>query len=260
LPAKAITNLDIRTRQLTDLLRAYFRHEGRGHECLVDPLDLGDKLIFFAYPEDYRQTTLEWGEDGLKPVQRRPIFDVIFVYEPMVGALDTFYLGTNTASGELQMIFARTMLDTEIQPRQMDRYVYELNQVRNRDFQLDVGSSLTVTDIRIKKFRFGILGKSGETFTVEVDPDRDRCAAHDRMEKIAAAIVGSAQGLALVNIIQVGFKAYFRPDGSRGRNTKSFDIGHPHSCSLGHEGRDVILREILLKSALETTIAPKDDH
>jgi hypothetical protein len=260
LPRQTIVDVNQRISKLTTLLQNYFRYqEGRGHECLVELLGLDDKLVFYCYPEDYTQAPLEWNVSGLEPVQRRPIFDVIFVYQPNVGALDTFYLGTNVPSSDLQVLFARIMLDAKIPLDQTDGFVYELNRVLNRNFKMDISQFATVTDIKVKKFRFSIIGQGNGRYTVEENPDQDQYAAYESMEKIVTALAGPKHGLAGVNVLQVGFKAYFRPDGRPGRNTKSFEISHPHSCSLGQEGRDATLREILMASDLETTVKLKNE-
>jgi hypothetical protein len=71
LPHVAAAVDDASLQELTGLIRTYFHHtEGRGNNCVVEPLRRGELNYYFAYPEGYSQQTIEWvdGQFG----RRRP--------------------------------------------------------------------------------------------------------------------------------------------------------------------------------------------
>src|SRR5687768_12075436 len=46
---------------LAAMIGTYFHHtEGRGKNCIVEPLQRGNRDYFFAYPEDHSQRSLDW--------------------------------------------------------------------------------------------------------------------------------------------------------------------------------------------------------
>ena len=54
-PHQAAAGDDASVQQLSELIRYYFRTEGRGNHCVVEPFRRGELDYFFAYPEDYSQ-------------------------------------------------------------------------------------------------------------------------------------------------------------------------------------------------------------
>jgi len=61
-------------------------------------------------------------------------------------------------------------------------------------------------------------------------------------------------------VTQVGIKVTFAHNPtSRKPGTRSFDIGWPNSCSLKHDGRDLIIRKMLTDSGIEPREPAKDE-
>ena len=55
-----------------------------------------------------------------------------------------------------------------------------------------------------------------------------------------------------MTITQVGILVTFMPDPGTGKkNTRSFDVNWPNSCSLKHDGKDAIIRKMLIASGIE---------
>jgi hypothetical protein len=66
--------------QLAQLISHYFHHkEGRGRNCKVEVFRRYNKEYFFAYPEDYAQSGVEWVSNALSILARHPAFEIIFV-------------------------------------------------------------------------------------------------------------------------------------------------------------------------------------
>jgi hypothetical protein len=60
-------------------------------------------------------------------------------------------------------------------------------------------------------------------------------------------------------VTQVGIKVTFHNPTSRKASSGSFDVGWPNSCSLKHDGRDLIIRKMLADSGNDPKEQAKDD-
>ena len=84
--------------------------QGRGRNCNVEVFRRYEKEYFFAYPEDYAQSGLEWVRNRLAPRSRHPAFEVVFVYCQNEGSLDIYAPRNTTEVTVLQQIFAKAIL------------------------------------------------------------------------------------------------------------------------------------------------------
>lgn len=237
---------------LTEYLR---RSEGRGYLCVVEVYRRDRRHYFFASPEDYGETYLEFEEEQLERRKRRRAFQIVFVYTKEAGTLDVFFEGSRQKARDLQEIFARTILGQELPPLPGDDRVFELNKLKRRAFEFRYSPASGIRDVRIKKMRFTAIGEPKERWTLEVDPGVRRDAIWDAMEKTfqadgAATSSCSKMPLSLVNVTQVGMTVEFDSDGRR-RRTRTFDVTFPNTCPLDHEGRDGAIRQMLVESGIE---------
>ncbi len=117
--------------ELASAVGAYFRRsEGRGYSCIVEVYKRGRAHYFFAYPEDYGRTQIEYEQGRLERRPHRPAFEVIFVYSQIDGGLDTYFRGRRQTVRDLQEIFARVTLQRELGDPAKDERVYELNRLK----------------------------------------------------------------------------------------------------------------------------------
>ncbi|MGH6796531.1 MAG: hypothetical protein ACREDH_15350 [Methylocella sp.] len=242
-------------RQLEQNLSNYFhRMQGRGENCKVDCYKRNDLDYYFAYPEDYAQASVEWVNKEFKRRPHHPAFEIIFVYSQNDGTLDIYLTGDRKPVPDLQAIFADTILKAELGPDEKDERVYDLNPVRSRQFQFVYGPESGITDVAVKKLRLTVYGKKGRIL-LEADPTNNRHAIFDLLDKVAKGIP-----LTQMAVTQVGIKVTFvHNPTSRKASTRSFDVNWPNSCSLKHDGRDLIIRKLLADSGIEPTKPAKDD-
>lgn len=220
--------------------------QGRGNNCKVDCYKRGDFDYFFAFPEDYAQASVEWEGKEFKRRPHHPAFEIIFVYSQAGGTLDIYFRGEKQTTPELQSIFAQTILGEKIGEDQKDERVYDLNRLWSRHFQFVYDSDSGIANVALKKLRLKILG-TNERVTLEADPTDNKQALFDLLDK-ATKNVPNMQ----FTIIQVGIKVTFHQNpSSRKSATRSFDVGWPNSCSLKHEGRDLVIRKMLIESGVE---------
>lgn len=234
-------------RQLEQSLSNYFHKiQGRGENCKVDCYRRGDLDYFFAYPEDYAQASVEWVGKEFKRRPHHPAFEIIFVYSQNEGTLDIYLTGDRKPVPDLQAIFANAILKAELGPDEKDERVYDLNRVRSRQFQFVYAPESGIADVAVRKLRLKVHGKN-ERLVLEADPSYNKHAVFDLLDKVAKAIP-----LSQMAVTQVGIKVTFaRRPGVRRLGSRSFDINWPNSCSLKHDGRDLMIRKMLVDSGIE---------
>jgi hypothetical protein len=249
--------------ELADAVGAYFRQsEGRGYSSTVEVYKRGEAHYFFAYPEDYGRTQIEYEHGRLQRRPHRPVFEIIFVYSQGDGTLDTFFRGKRQTVRDLQEIFARVVLQRELGDPAKDERVYELNKLKRRDFNFVYDSGSGIQDVRVKLLRLSFLGERGRRITIEADPSRQRDAIYDLLDQVTdgGAETGAAPGskipLALVNVTRAGIQALFAKEGKRGRPTRTFFLSYPNACTLGQDGKDAVLRRMLVDSGIEPVVRP----
>ena len=234
-------------RQLENHLSHYFhRTQGRGQNCKVDCYKRGALDYFFAYPEDYARSSIEWEGKEIKRRSHRPAFEVIFVYSQGEGTLNVFLSGSRKTVPELQAIFVDAILGLELGENQTDERVYDLALLKQAEMQFNYSPESGITQVAVKKLRLKIRG-TNERITLEADPTHNDRAVYDLLGKLRITFP-----LSQIDITQVGFVVTFAHQPSRGKPvTRSFDICWPNSCTLGHDGRDAVIRQMLADSGIE---------
>ena len=124
------------TERLADAISHYFHsREGRGRNCKVEVFRRHEKEYFFAYPEDFAQSGIEWVRNKLDSRARHPAFEIIFVYTQDEGSLDIHAPRNTKSVPQLQQIFADTILGLdELDEFGGDNLVYVLDELANREF------------------------------------------------------------------------------------------------------------------------------
>ncbi len=230
--------------QLAQAISHYFySKEGRGRNCKVEVFRRHGKEYFFAYPEDFAKSGVEWVRNQLSNRSRHPAFEIIFVYTQAEGSLD-IYAPRNTKSvPQLQQIFADTILGLdELDEFGGDKKVYALDALANRDFVFHYPIDSGIEYVTIKKLRLSLKMGNKERITVEADPSPDTKVIYDLIDELQ---------LPPFHVTQTEIKVKFaHTPGIRSR-TRSFRISHPNWCALRHDGRDLIIRKMLADSGLE---------
>jgi len=213
---------------LANVVRPYFREkEGRGHSCHVDVLRRGSTYYYFCYPEDHSRTVMEFeGQDQLQRRVHRPVFEVVFVYDPENGTLSTYSDGRASVARDLQELFARQILVMHLPNPQRDQQVYELNPLKDRNFSFRYTPASGIVDVGVRQLRFALMGGTSRSITLDADPTNDRMAVYDLLDEVLNT--GDPRSmrnhipLSMVNITKVGIRACFYPDGKYQRYIRNF--------------------------------------
>lgn len=248
LPRVAPAVDDASRHLLEEAVADYFhQHEGRGRHCQVEIYRRKELEYFFVYPEDFARTSIEWHGASLKRRAQRAAFEVIFVYSPREGCLDTYVAGSRTTVPELQAIFSQIILRAPLPPDVRDERVYDLNLLKERQFAFVYGPTSGIKDVAVRKLRFSVFPGQNRRIILDVDPTANRTAIYDLLDEVARSIP-----LSRTSITQASMKVTFSAmPGDRRARTRTFDVSWPNSCSLGHDGRDAIIRQVLIASGIE---------
>ena len=122
-------------RGMAAAISALFRKQGRGHRCVVEHYLRTNptRHCYFAFPEDYATSELQYEGDKLVPRHRKSVLEVGFIFSPDTGLLEIGYAGPWKDVEALQTLFCENAFSLqEIPPPRNDRIFY-LNGLLDRN-------------------------------------------------------------------------------------------------------------------------------
>lgn len=221
----------------------FYTKEGRGKNCVVEPYRRNQKEYFFAYPEDFAQSTIEWVSGSLKNQAHHPAFEIIFVYCEAEGSLDIYAPRNGKSITDLQAMFARHILKLDILPTSAaDTRVYELNPVVDQGFEFKIEPASGIDSVLVTRLRVTLKHDPKQRVIIEADPHKDADAVYTLLNKLQ---------LPPYFVSQITLKVIFEPVGHARAKTRKVNITYPNSCALNHDGLDLKIRQMLAQSGLE---------
>lgn len=212
---------------------------------MVETFRRGELDYFFAYPEDYSQQSMEWVEGELGRKSHNPAFEVIYVYSEMDGTLDLNFRGANKAIEPLQAMFATEILKLpELPPDPEDERVYDLNPLRERNFQFVHDPASGIQSVAVKMLRLSSKVVKGDRITLEADAAARPQAIYDLLDQVRLR-------LRTYNVTQVELAALVAMKPNEKAKSVTIRITHPNSCSLKYDDVGLVLREMLVASGIE---------
>ena len=246
---------DADLRALEAALSHYFhKKEGRGRNCEVERYVRVEFDYYFAYPEDYAQSSIEWIRDRFQRRAHHLAFEIIFVHDWKGRTLDVFLDGDRKLVPDLQVIFASAILREQIDADPgRDERVYDLQPLLTQGFNFKFGPESGIQSVAVKKLRLKFAGEK-RTITLDADPSQNANAVYGLLDDIARVIP-----LSSLFVTQIGLRVVFHPKpGSKRTDTRTFDVGWPNSCSLRTDGRDGVIRKMLGDSGIEPKPPPEE--
>jgi len=221
----------------------FYSKEGRGKNCKVEPYRRNKKEYFFAYPEDFSQSGVEWVSDTLKTLAHHPAFEIIFVYSEEEGSLDIYAPKNTKAVPELQRIFAKTILKLNSLPDgTIDKRVYDLAPLDDTNFEFKIEPVAGISSVVITRLRLTLKQGSRRRIVLEADTSNKPKAVYDLLNELK---------LPAYYITQVGVKVTFEALADKRAKTRTFNITYPNSCALNYDGNDLKIRKMLASSGIE---------
>jgi hypothetical protein len=127
-----------------------------------------------------------------------------------------------------------------------DDRVYDLNLLRQRDFQFVYELGSGIERVAIRKMRLSSRIKHGDRITLEADTSKNAGAIYDLLDK-----VGQSIALKLYTVSQVEVSASIKVAVDKPPKQVTFRITYPNSCSLKYDDLELKLREMLVASGIE---------
>jgi len=246
IPCVEDEDIDALEKAISDF---FHTKEGKGRNCKVEPYRRHNKEYFFAYPEDFAQSDVEWVSDTLKTRARHPAFEIIFVYCEEEHSLDIYAPKNTKAVPTLQKLFAQTILKLDTLPSgEIDNRVYDLTPLNDSSFEFNKTIESGIVGVVVTRLRLSLKHGVKRRIVLEADTKNNPQAVYELLDEL---------NLPEHHITQISLKVMFEPtvDNPRGK-TRRFNITHPNSCALNHSGNDAVIRDMLAQSGIEPALQP----
>jgi hypothetical protein len=231
--------LDALSAEITE----YLKDKAKGRHCHVDYYyrDKPGRHCFFAYPEGSGKTELRYDKSRLTSSCRRPVFEVVFIYEPETGVLKVHARGKKTAV-DFQRIFCQKALNLDGVPDKSSM-VYDLSKLKDPSFRFDVG--INIERIKLKNLLLDFPGS--EQALLKIEPgDCEEMKLRQRMADVAGAY-GYELSSGSVIIKRVKMQAIFKPLNGRRAKTVTFELGLPDISNLHDSAEHNLIKTLIDK-------------
>jgi hypothetical protein len=140
LPTVEVVPNDESTERLRNALSEYYRREeGRGHGCQVDMYTRGNRYYYFCFLEDYTRTEPAWDDaHKLKLERRKPVFEIILIYNPAERTLESKIRGGKRVRADVERVFSRTVMGVDLGEPPDPGVIYDLSGLFHRDFEFAI--------------------------------------------------------------------------------------------------------------------------
>lgn len=249
LPPAAPCVEDEDIKLLEDAISSFFYDKhAKGRNCEVNPFRRHNKEYFFAYPEDFAQSTVEWVSDKLETRARHPAFEIIFVYCEEENSLDIYAPKNTRVIPELQRIFAKTILKLNTLPDgEFYKSVYEIDALEDAKFEFTKPKNSKISGVVVTHLRLTLDEGKNRHITLTADTKKSDKAVYELLEELT---------LPAHRITQIGLKVTFFPEDGLSAKMRKFNITPPNSCALNYDGNDAVIREMLALSNIEPSANP----
>lgn len=120
---------------------------------------------------------------------------------------------------------------------------YNLDLLANRDFVFTLPENANIESVIITRMRLSLINCEKRRITIEAETKYNSKAIYDAVDSLK---------LPPYYITQIDITVTFTSPIAGARTKKrTFRISYPDSCNLRHEGRDNILRQMLIISGIE---------
>jgi hypothetical protein len=245
-------------QKLGAAIAEYYHQQGRGKYCLVDYYFRisPDRHCFFAYPENYATEDLVY-EDRNKLTRRirRPVMEVIFVYNPANGMLYVHARGDKFAKA-LQEIFCKQVLELNGIPDENTK-VYDLAILKEANFRFVTDPADNIESVMLKGVELHLPGLLRKKITVEADaaPGAER-TVFDMMNKTMQAFAVTS---AATYIKRAKITVKFRSNAGRRGKGVTFFVASPNGCTLNDVPHHNVIKRYMDKWGFVKNLLAQED-
>lgn len=214
----------------------------RGERCKVEYRRHAGIDTFYAYPADYGDEIIGYGDDGeLGRSPWNPAFEVVFRYDGSAGTIESFAEGGKDVREDLAELFARVVLHAERQPMLWEEPPFDLNVLKDRNFTFPTNPADNIEQVRWMGVRMRLQEQPGGKIALDVDSADPRATVYGLLD---ATLDEKKVSLSKVDFLEATLQAMFRRPGTRSRII-TFKVGSGSRCDLGDTSEEEKLRAYL---------------
>ncbi len=224
-------------RRMAKALREFYSSQGRGHKCIVEHYVRPDPIrhCYFAFPEDYSTSDLEYSRNALVPRNRKSVMEIGFIYRPDEGTLEIGAYGKKAEIQELQHIFCQVALRMNELPPVRNDQVYKLNRLMRRHFDFPTDPEDRIESVKIVSLRLDYTASKYGRITIEQSPE-SRKSLYDWIRRVLDV---EKIPLRMWDVTQAKIMVAWRRELRRRQKTLTFTLTTPDSSTLkdlpGHQ-------------------------
>jgi hypothetical protein len=238
--------VDEEVQPFTEEIRGFFRPQGRGRRCHVDNYlrQNPERHCYFVYPADYPSTEPGYSKAGEFGEQdRRPAIEMIFVYRPETGMLETSASGKGEDVEALLDIFCRTILGLSKLPPRPGEPAFDLSGLKKRDFPHPTEPQDAIELVCVKRLRLDLPGSGGRRIILEASASKAKPGAvYDLLD---IALNKETIPVDTLFLSQVKFQFVFAARDGKREKRLTFEVSHPNRCTLKDDPYDQIAKKYL---------------
>lgn len=224
-------------------LRRVYRKQGRGRYCTVEHYfrPNPDRHCFFAYPEDYSTSELQYEQGELARRTRRSVFNVVYVYRPDEGTLEISAPGSRKEITLVKEVFCRTALGLDGIPPDSDGDCWRLNGLKRLDFSFPTEPADGIASVELLSLRLHPIDTPRRRITVEQAPASGE-PLHDWLNRVVDA---DQVPLHMLDVDQAKVRVVWQAVDGKRPATVTFTLGMPDGVSLKDDPKHLVIKRYL---------------
>ncbi len=242
--------------KLKEHIQKFFKRQRRGRNCQIDVYVRHNptRYCFFAYPEDYPKRDLTYKSSRLVPDVRRPVMEIVFIYEPDSGNLKV-HASKMRKVEVMQDAFCKSILGLPGIPDGSTR-VYDLSRLLDPGFRFVTDPTDVVEEVSLKMLKVAIGKNKPRKLTCEGTPFNGGAEMVQKMTLDAIAACSTPADAVQVLSAKIAMK-FGAADGGR-KKSVTFTLNVPCGSNLEdkphhHTARKYIERWGLVRTLLADT-------
>lgn len=237
---------ELQLQALGNAIAAYYKKQGRGEHCQVEYYKRvhPDRHFFFAYPEDRTKGYRVYDEKG-HIVRRaiRPVFDVVFEYNPKDGDLAIYARGKR-ANDQMFEQFCTKVLGF-IETPSATTEVFDLSCLKDPDFRFEEDSDLPVESVTLKMLVLNLNKGGNQRITLESGPYQ---GDHRQVEAMMArSLMAHHVQAEDINIEKAKIEIKFQQVNMKKIGQITFTVGAPQYSTLSDDEKSEMAKSYLRK-------------
>ncbi len=255
LPAESIKGAKQKALKLRkEVSGFYLEREGRGRTSDVQHHVRGPKVhYFFVYLDSYVENSLTVvGPNKIDLRPRRPVFDVVFVFNGTSGELSLVAKGGKAITEPLRSMFCRTVFGIEPPSVTSEEPPYRLNLLLDPEAQFPTDLGDGIDQVKVRKLSLRLVGQGRRCIILEGDPDGGPKDVYALAQRVFRDGVFSPHEL---RVTGVTFRFLFSPNAPYKKRSITFEVSYPRTDTFKTESDAVqdLIRRCLRRWGLDVT-------